>query len=70
MNHLAEIGWALVGAVFSAGALYARIGQMRRDINGIGNGRRRFEKNLTLVLLTMTEKKEDREMIARYLKDL
>jgi hypothetical protein len=70
MNHLAEIGWALVGAVFAAGGLYARIGQMRKDINGIGGKSRRFEKNLTLVLLVMTDKKEDREMIARYLKDL
>ena len=70
MNHIAEIVWALIGAVFAAGAVYARIGQMRKDINGIGLGRRRFEKNVTLVLMVFLEKKEDREMLARYLKDL
>jgi hypothetical protein len=70
VNHIAEIAWALIGAVFAAGALYARISQMRKDINGIGAGRRRFEKNFTLVLMVMTESKEDREMLARYLKDL
>lgn len=70
MNHLAEIAWALVGAVFGAGAFYARTAQMRKDLNGIGNKARRFEKNITLCLMVMTESKEDREMMARYLKDL
>lgn len=70
MSGLADIAWAIVGAIFSAGMFYARVAQMRKDINGIGGKSRRFEKNLTLVLLVMTESKEDREMIARYLKDL
>jgi hypothetical protein len=74
MNHLAEILWGLVGAIFGAGAYYARtearIGRMQSDLNGIGAGRRRFEKNITLGLMVMTEDKGDREMMARYLKDL
>jgi hypothetical protein len=67
---MAELAWAVLGAIFAAGAFYARVSQMRKDINGIGGKSRRFEKNMTLVLMVMTERKEDREMIARYLKDL
>jgi hypothetical protein len=74
VNHLAEILWGVMGAIFGAGAYYARtearISRLQTDLNGIGNGRRRFEKNVTLVLMVFLEKKEDREMLARYLKDL
>ena len=65
---LAVLIW-IVGIVFGAGIAYAAIGQLRKDLNAIGGKQRRFEKNVVLVLMAITDKREDRIYLAQFLKD-
>jgi len=64
--------WFL-GLVFGAGVTYAtilhKLRQNNKDINAIGGKQRRLDKNLVLVLMAITESKEDRIYIAQFLKD-
>jgi hypothetical protein len=64
--------WFL-GLVFGAGVTYAsilhKLRQNHKDINAIGGKQRRLDKNLVLVMLAITESKEDRIYIAQFLKD-
>jgi len=64
----AAIIW-LVGVIFGAGGAMAVLRRMSRDLNGVGGRQRRFEKNLVLVLMVITEKREDRMFLAQFLKD-
>jgi hypothetical protein len=59
----------LIGVIFGAGGAMAVLRRMSRDLNGVGRQQRRFEKNLVLVLLVITEKREDRMFLAQFLKD-
>jgi hypothetical protein len=59
----------IIGVVFGSGVAYAGLRQVRKDLNAIGGKQRRLEKNLVLVLLAITEKREDRIYIAQFLKD-
>lgn len=76
MNEL--LPWAL-GLIFSAGALFAgiRIGlrQLRKDLNGAMSRNRDDHReisdetrNLVLAFLVILERREDRELLARFLK--
>jgi hypothetical protein len=59
----------IITLIFAAGGAWAMFRQTRKDLNGIGARTRRFEKNLLLALMVTTEKREDRELLARFLKD-
>jgi hypothetical protein len=59
----------VIGVVFGAGGALAVLRRMGRDLNGVGGRQRRFEKNLVLVLMVITEKREDRMFLAQFLKD-
>jgi hypothetical protein len=60
----------VLGLVFGAGMLFAMIKEMRRDLNGLGGRAQRFERNTILVLMTVTDKREDRELLATMLRQL
>jgi hypothetical protein len=62
------ITW-LIGVIFGAGGAYVTLRRMGRDLNGVGGRQRRFEKNLVLVLMVVTDKREDRMFLAQFLKD-
>lgn len=75
----AELVPWLIGLVFSAGLFFAgvRIGlsQLRKDLNGamsrIRNDHRAIaddRENLALALMVILEKREDRMLLARFLK--
>lgn len=59
----------IVGVIFGAGATWGLLKQTRKDLNGIGGRQRRFEKNIVLALLINAEKREDRMLLAQFLKD-
>lgn len=59
----------IVGVVFMAGITYAAFQQLRKDVNAVGGKQRRFEKNLVLVLMAITDKPEHRIFLAQFLKD-
>jgi hypothetical protein len=69
--------WKIAVAIFGAGALFAGIRQLRKDLNGVG-ARQRAEAErahyrfmtILVVLLTYTDNKEDRIQIGkRFLED-
>lgn len=62
------ITW-FIGVIFGAGSAFAIFRRMGRDLNGVGGRQRRFEKNLVLVLMVITEKREARMFLAQFLKD-
>lgn len=64
----AGVAGFVAGIVFGAGGAWAVLQRMRRDLNGLGRAYRRDVGNLTLWLLTVTERREDRELLARLLR--
>ena len=58
------------GVIFSAGILFARIMRISKDLNGLGGRSGRFEKNVLLTLMVIFDKREDRELLARMLRQL
>jgi hypothetical protein len=62
------ITWC-IGLIFGAGGAWAMFRQTRKDLNGIGARTRRFERNLLLYLMVTTEKREDRDKLAQFLKE-
>lgn len=56
------------GVIFSAGILFARIMRISKDVNGLGGRSGRFEKNFTLAMMVIHEKREDRELLANVLR--
>jgi hypothetical protein len=56
------------GVIFSAGILFARIMRISKDVNGLGGRSGRFERNLVLTLMVLTEKREDRQFLAEMLR--
>jgi hypothetical protein len=67
------VTWQMIAAIasfiFTGGGLYTEFRRLRRDVNGMGNGARKRDRNMLLALLIISEKRDDRETIARYLKD-
>lgn len=59
----------VVGVVFGAGATWAIFMRLRRDVNGIGNIVRRDRWNRTLAQMVLLDSREDREQLARMLKE-
>ena len=59
----------LVGAIFGAGSAWAALQRTRKDLNGVGGRQRRFEKNVVLALMINAQKREDRMLLAQFLKD-
>jgi hypothetical protein len=59
----------IIGVIFGAGIAYGAMQRMKKDLNGVGGRQRRFEKNLVLVMMVITEKREDRMFLAQFLKD-
>ena len=59
----------LIGVIFGAGAAWGAVQRTRKDLNGVGGRQRRFEKNVVLALLINAEKREDRMLLAQFLKD-
>jgi len=59
----------IVGVIFGAGGAWGAIQRTRKDLNGVGGRQRRFEKNVVLALMINAEKREDRMLLAQFLKD-
>jgi hypothetical protein len=73
VEHLNALVW-IVGVIFNAGILYAAVGQLRKDLNGIGAKARSIDAQAgdrflaaTLALLVVTEDRADRQAIANIL---
>jgi len=56
------------GVIFSAGILFARIMRISKDVNGLGGRSGRFERNMVLTLMVISEKRDDRELLAKMLR--
>ena len=78
MNLSPELLVLIITVIFGAGVNGATLRRLqhdvatkaeRGDVNAIGAKQRRFEKNLVLVLLAITEKPEHRIFLAQFLKD-
>jgi hypothetical protein len=59
----------IVGLIFAAGVAWSALKQTKKDVNGVGARQRKFEKNCLLALLVISEKREDRELLAQFLKE-
>lgn len=66
-----EIGIALflAGLVFGAGVREAAFARMKRDVNGLGKVTRRDRWNRMLADMVILERREDREQLARLLRE-
>ena len=58
------------GVIFSAGILFARIMRISKDVNGLGGRSGRFERNIVLTLMVIHERRDDRELLAKMLRQL
>ena len=58
------------GVIFSAGILFARIMRISKDVNGLGGRSGRFERNMVLTLMVIHERRDDRELLAKMLRQL
>ena len=56
------------GTLFSAGIFFARVMRMSKDLNGLGGRSGRFERNVLLTLMVTHDKREDRELLAKMLR--
>lgn len=72
-SHL--LTW-IVGVIFAAGGAWVLLKQVRkqadetrRELNGLGASMRKKERNMLLALMVICEKKEDRVLLANYLKE-
>lgn len=68
MQYTYLIIW-VIGVVFGAGIGSATVAAMRKDVNGIGNVVRRDRWNRTLAQMVLLDSREDREQLARMLKE-
>lgn len=76
MKEWIETGLTIAALIFAAGGIYWRIGQMRRDQNGIGSkvnavtlrADRRFH-NVSLILMEMEEDQAKRSRLADLLRE-
>lgn len=68
-NAIIYAGWLLAGLIFGAGVAWAKFLRLHRDLNGLGRGYRRDRWNFMLAVMAMTEKREDRELLANFLRD-
>jgi len=59
----------IVGIIFAAGGGWMMLRQVRKDLNGVGARQRKLEKNLILVLMVNTANREDRMLLAQFLKE-
>jgi hypothetical protein len=60
---------SLVALIFSAGGFYFGVKQMRKDLNGVSARKRKMAKNFLLILMVISEKREDRLLIASFMKE-
>lgn len=68
-NAIIYAGWLLAGLIFGAGGAWAAFLRQRKDVNSLGRGYRRDRWNFMLAMMTMTDKREDRELLANFLRD-
>lgn len=62
-------GVSLVALIFAAGGFYFGVKQMRKDLNGIGGRQRKMGMNTLLILMVVSDKRADRELIATFMKE-
>lgn len=63
------IGTFLFGLVFGAGIAKSDLLRLKRDVNGLGKVTRRDRWNGMLAQMVILEKREDREQLARLLRE-
>lgn len=71
-----QTAFGVAGIIFLAGQVYRSVGQLRRDLNGLGakansdriTAERRYH-NLCLALLVIEQTRDGREKMAELLRD-
>jgi len=63
------LAYLAAGLIFGAGGAWAIFKRVRKDVNGIGKIQRRDRWNRMLADMVTLEKREDRELLARMMRE-
>ena len=75
MREMFTLRDALAAAFFSGGAwmiirqIRKEVSELRKELNGVGGRQRKFERNAVLLWMVLLDKREEREIVARFFQE-